>query len=79
MANPKHSWDWITNEMFEEKVREIASDMGTDQILDIGDIYSIFQEHVNNQALEELALENHMCTTCGTELDEESNCPKCNK
>lgn len=79
MPAARRSWDdWVTEDMLFEKVAEIMSEMGSKQVLMlIPDVYSIVKEHLNNQALEELAAENDCCTQCGCELDDESCCLNC--
>jgi len=53
-------YSWVTNEMFDKKLREIINDdcsTFTDpasHLFSIPGIYEILSEHYNNQVLEEL-------------------------
>lgn len=52
------SYDWVTEEMFDSKFREIVGGMSTDQLLAVPGVYEALKEDLNNQVLEELEDEN---------------------
>jgi hypothetical protein len=45
------NYDWITDDMFDTKLREIAEDM---DLLSIPGVYELVREHLNNDVIEEL-------------------------
>jgi hypothetical protein len=47
-------YSWITNEMFDQKLREILGRMKPDELLAIPGVYEEISEHLNNQVLDEL-------------------------
>lgn len=53
-------YSWITPDMFEEKVRDIAYRHGTGELLAIPGVWEIVQEHFNNAVLEELEEEREV-------------------
>ena len=72
----KQGWDWVTSEMFENGVRGLAHTMGTDAILDVGDVYVLVAEELNNDVLEHLAAVHDRCGNCGGEIDNQGLCPE---
>lgn len=71
------AWDWITTEMFTERLEQIVNRNPASALLSIGDVYCEISEHCNNQVLEELAEEHERCTNCGEALDVHGNCSAC--
>jgi hypothetical protein len=72
----KQKWDWVTDEMFDEKLRNLVAEE-SDLLTSIPNIYSEVSEYFNNEVLVDLANENHRCIECGKELDEEGDCEEC--
>lgn len=53
----EENFDWVTDEMFQEKMEDILAKMSVDDLLAIPGFYEIASEELNNQILEELELE----------------------
>jgi hypothetical protein len=46
----------ITNEMFDDKLAQVLGRMSGDEVLAIPGVYEIVAEHLNNEVLEELGV-----------------------
>ena len=73
----KQQWGWVTTEQFQEAVEDEAYSQGMYYILSLPGVYEIVQEDLNNAVLVCLANENNCCCECGEELDENSDCERC--
>lgn len=67
----------IKQESFDEAVRFLADQDGTDAILDIPGVWAIVSEHYNNEAIDRAELDKSAITWVVEERDDE-DCPECN-
>lgn len=66
------NYDWVTTEMFQEKLEEIVGKMTTAELFALPGFQEAVQEELNNKVLEALE-EDHGCPVC--ENCGESNLP----
>ena len=64
-------FDTITSEEFDDILRDVVHDHGTEALMAIGDIYSLASEEFNNEVLEEWAQQNGRDTDTGLLLPDE--------
>lgn len=50
----QNKYDWVTDEMFENKLNELANE---EDLMNIPGVYELVQEHLNNDVLKELEKE----------------------
>jgi len=50
-------FEWVTNEMFDEKLQEICDEEGAPNLLTIPGVYEVLSEHFNNEVLDCLQAE----------------------
>ena len=48
------SYEWVTDEMFDEELLDILRDTPANHLLSIPGIYEILKEHFNNEVLSNL-------------------------
>ena len=46
--------DWITQDMYNEKIKEIINELGTNELLKVPGVYDLVSEYYNDTAVEEL-------------------------
>jgi len=78
----KPGWGWVDCGMEHDAIEVLAERAGgVNYLLDMGDVYSIVREEMNNEVLEHLAEQEERCTNCGAEFveapDGEDRCPNC--
>jgi hypothetical protein len=61
--------EWVTDEMFDEKLQQLADRDGAGGALTIGDCYSEIRDHYNNEVLNELESERDQPGTPVGETD----------
>lgn len=59
MLEKDQMMEWITDEMFNDKLTELVADMSADDLLAIPGIAEILRESLNNEIIRELENENY--------------------
>jgi hypothetical protein len=77
MCADNDKWSWVTPEMFEEAVHDLARDAGWGYILGLPGVWEILAEDLNNDALEKCAEDACRCCECGGLLNSDGICQPC--
>jgi hypothetical protein len=50
----RHSYDWVTNEMFDEELEKVIEEASASTLIAIPGLYEVVREEFNNEILERL-------------------------
>lgn len=53
------NYDWVTQEMFDSKLKEIINQTPASTLLNIPGVYEAMSEHFNNDVLEECEIDHN--------------------